>query len=125
MVELTVTRWKRHGRDRLYANLPDGTAVGWADCKTGRITVLLRQYEEAVIATLQRHLVSLEHTPARGPMSPSQASGLLPPLRADDDHAENPPGKVLQERLATESAGLPTRAVGPASPASRCRGLVA
>ncbi|SOD86504.1 Nuclease-related domain-containing protein [Streptomyces sp. Ag109_G2-15] len=41
-------------------------------------------------------------------MSPGQASGL-PPLRTDDDLAENPPGKALQERLATESAGLPTR----------------
>jgi hypothetical protein len=40
-VELKVTRWKRYGHDRLYANLPDGTVVGWADMRTGNITVLV------------------------------------------------------------------------------------
>ncbi len=35
LVELHVTRWKRYGHDRLYANLPDGTAVGWADVTSG------------------------------------------------------------------------------------------
>ncbi len=39
-MELHVTRWKRYGHDRLYANLPDGTAIGWADVTTGDITVL-------------------------------------------------------------------------------------
>jgi hypothetical protein len=39
-VELHVTRWKRYGHDRLYVNLPDGTAVGWADVMTEDIAVL-------------------------------------------------------------------------------------
>ncbi|WP_316748206.1 nuclease-related domain-containing protein [Streptomyces herbicida] len=108
MVELTVTRWKRHGHDRLYANLPDGTAAGWADCKTGQITVLLRQYQDAVIVTLQRHLPCLGQAPAPGP-KPSHRIPVLPPLSPDDDLAANPPGKALQKRLATETSGLAAR----------------
>ncbi|MFE2131682.1 hypothetical protein ACFW9X_00255 [Streptomyces sp. NPDC059466] len=35
LVELKVTRWKRYGHDRLYANLRDGAVVGWTYAKTG------------------------------------------------------------------------------------------
>lgn len=55
-MELHVTRWKRYGHDRLYANLPDGAAVGWADVATGDITVLRAEYRDDVIAVLTKHL---------------------------------------------------------------------
>lgn len=51
-MELHVTRWKRYGHDRLYANLPDGTAVGWADVRTGDITVLVAEYRDDVSTVL-------------------------------------------------------------------------
>lgn len=29
--EVTVARWWRYGKDRLYVTAPDGSAVGWCD----------------------------------------------------------------------------------------------
>ena len=58
MVQLTVVRWNLFGHDRLYANLPDGTPAGWADCRTGTITVLLGDYGDPVAAALRPHLPS-------------------------------------------------------------------
>lgn len=108
MAELMVTRWKRHGHDRLYANLPDGTAAGWADCKTGRITVLLREYQAPVLAVLQQHLHSLSQAPAPRLAAPNRLPAL-PPLTPADDLALNAPGKALQPQLAAETAGPAAR----------------
>ncbi|MFG2604636.1 hypothetical protein ACGFT2_13925 [Streptomyces sp. NPDC048514] len=61
-MELHITRWKRYGHDRLYASLSDGTAVGWADVRTGAITVLRADYRNDVIAQLTQHLQNLSET---------------------------------------------------------------
>lgn len=34
--DVTVKRWKRYGKDRLYVNAPDGATLGYADLQTGR-----------------------------------------------------------------------------------------
>ncbi|MEU5192136.1 nuclease-related domain-containing protein [Streptomyces klenkii] len=109
--KLKVTRWRRYGHDRLYVNLPDGTAVGWADCKTGETTVLCSEYRDAVIATLAQHLPSVAV-----PTSPSEAKAaggppLLPPLTPDDDLASNPPGTALRDLLVNSGPSLRQRAV--------------
>ncbi len=46
MSDLTVNPWKRHGMDRLYVNLPDGTAVAWADRPTKVVTIRVPRYRE-------------------------------------------------------------------------------
>ncbi|MGW2824145.1 nuclease-related domain-containing protein [Streptomyces sp. NPDC001443] len=100
-MELKVTRWKRYGHDRLYANLPDGTAVGWADVRTGDITVLVAEYRADVIAVLTDHL---RNNPE--PVSPQTTSRtsdaepppLLPPLTAADDLSANRPGESLRDK---------------------------
>ncbi|WP_328438542.1 NERD domain-containing protein [Streptomyces sp. NBC_00444] len=107
-VELKVVRWKRHGHDRLYANLPDGAAAGWADCKTGRITVLLGAHRDAVMAVLRQHLPGTAEAPT--PEAPAPTP-MLPPLTPDDDLAVNSPGTLLQSQVTATSAGLMTRAV--------------
>ncbi|MGW1588341.1 nuclease-related domain-containing protein [Streptomyces sp. NPDC002386] len=109
-MELNVTRWKRYGHDRLYANLPDGTAVGWADVATGDITVLRAECRDDVIAVLTKHLQSLT-----GPVPPHkapevQARPMLPPLTPADDLAVNPPGRSLRDLLAESGPGLMERA---------------
>ena len=52
MDELTVKRWTRYGKDRLYVNLPDGSRVGWLDLQTGKSTLdrpeLSAKFERAV-----------------------------------------------------------------------------
>ncbi|WP_428935394.1 nuclease-related domain-containing protein [Streptomyces sp. ACT015] len=100
-MELKVTRWKRYGHDRLYANLPDGTAVGWADVKTGEIAVLVIEYRDDVIAVLTDHL---RNNPEPGPpqKTPGTAEAevppLLPPLTAADDLSANRPGESLLDK---------------------------
>ncbi|GGX55855.1 hypothetical protein GCM10010358_07160 [Streptomyces minutiscleroticus] len=110
-MELKVTRWKRYGHDRLYANLPDGTAVGWADVRTGEITVLRAEHRDDVIAVLTRHLQNnLGPVPSdRAPEA--EACPTLPPLTPTEDLADNPPGKSLSDRLAESGPGLVKRLV--------------
>jgi len=110
-VKLNVTRWKRYGRDRLYANLSDGTAVGWADVATGDITVLRAECRDDVIAVLTKHLQSLT-----GPVPPdkapeARARPMLPPLTPADDLAVNPPGRSVRDLLAESGPGLMERVV--------------
>ncbi|MGW7336642.1 nuclease-related domain-containing protein [Streptomyces sp. NPDC054808] len=110
-MELHVTRWKRYGHDRLYANLPDGTAVGWVDVTTGDITVLRAEYRDDVIAVLTRHLQNLAEPvpPDRAPET--QARPMLPPLTPADDLAVNPPGRALRDLLDESGPGLMERVV--------------
>ncbi|NUP36364.1 MAG: NERD domain-containing protein [Streptomyces sp.] len=98
-MELRVTRWKRYGRDRLYANLPDGTAVGWADVMTGDITVLRVECRDDVIAVLTRHLQNLAEPVPPDRALEAQARSLLPPLTPADDLAVNPPGQSIRDLL--------------------------
>ncbi|MFF9048061.1 nuclease-related domain-containing protein [Streptomyces parvulus] len=110
-MELRVTRWKRYGRDRLYANLSDGTAAGWADVMTGDIKVLRAEYHNDVIAALTEHLQRLTE-----PVSPDRAPRLverltLPPLTPADDLAVNPPGASLRDLLDESGPGLVERAI--------------
>ncbi|WP_329326427.1 nuclease-related domain-containing protein [Streptomyces sp. NBC_01689] len=102
-MELKVTRWKRYGHDRLYANLPDGRAVGWADVKTGDITVLVAEYRDDVIAILTDHLRN-NPEPAQPqktlgtPQAEAEVPPLLPPLTAADDLSANRPGESLLDK---------------------------
>ncbi|MER5752637.1 nuclease-related domain-containing protein [Streptomyces sp. NPDC002088] len=113
-MELKVTRWKRYGHDRLYANLPDGTAVGWADAKTGDITVLVAEYRHDVIAVLTDHLQNNSEPvpPQKTPRTP-EAEGLplLPPLTAADDLSANRPGESLRDLLDKSGPSLIKRVV--------------
>jgi hypothetical protein len=37
--EITVARWRRYGKDRLYANHSDGSRIGWVDLQTGDVVI--------------------------------------------------------------------------------------
>ncbi|MEV7784129.1 nuclease-related domain-containing protein [Streptomyces sp. NPDC088106] len=111
LVELKVTRWKRYGHDRWYANLPDGTAVGWADVRTGDITVLVAEYRDDVIAVLTQHLRNNPEPvlPQRAPEA--EARPMLPPLTPADDLSTNRPGESLRDLLDKSGPGLIERVV--------------
>ncbi|MER5730966.1 nuclease-related domain-containing protein [Streptomyces sp. NPDC002138] len=122
MSNLTVHSWKRHGRDRLYVNLPDGTAVAWADRATKTVTIKVRKYQDEALALLRQHLgddliVSSPSTPAEEPRpaAPSQQRARptaatpprrserplpLPPLSPSEDLARNPPGAGVLGMIA-------------------------
>lgn len=110
-MELRVTRWKRYGHDRLYASLPDGTAVGWADVRTGEITVLRAEHRDDAIAVLTQHLQSIVGPVPSDRAAEAEARPMLPPLTPAEDLATNPPGKNLSDRLAESGPGLMKRLV--------------
>ncbi|MGQ3549273.1 nuclease-related domain-containing protein [Streptomyces rochei] len=110
-MELHVTRWKRYGHDRLYVNLPDGTAVGWADVTTGDVTVLRAEYRDEVITVLTKHLQGLTGPVLLDRALDAQARPMLPALTPADDLAVNTPGQSLRDLLAESGPGLMERVV--------------
>ncbi|MFB7363614.1 nuclease-related domain-containing protein [Streptomyces hydrogenans] len=92
-------------------NLPDGTAVAWADRATKAVTIKVKQYQEEALALLRAHLGDGLTVDASGsapsassvtrsrqaPPPPSRAArpASLPPLTPSEDLASNPPGARL------------------------------
>ncbi|MFB7178030.1 nuclease-related domain-containing protein [Streptomyces sp. NPDC056257] len=112
MDELRVTSWKRYGHDRLYVNLPDGTAVAWADRRTGQITFLRTGYGDAVLDALARRAAYVPSDSPDAPDAPDPVPGpTLPPLTPENDLASNRPGEELRKRLGETGPGLLGRAV--------------
>ncbi|WP_406516755.1 nuclease-related domain-containing protein [Streptomyces sp. NBC_00134] len=110
-MELKVTRWQRFGRDRLYANLPDGIAAGWADLKTWDITVLRAEYRDDVIAVLTPHLPNYPGQVHSAGAPAAEVLPTLPRLTPADDLAGNSPGESLRVLLTESGPGLWDRAV--------------
>lgn len=114
MGELKISRWRKSGHDRLYVNLPDGTAVAWADCRSGKVTVEVEDHRQEALALLKLHLTGLpaptgpapERPPAAQRARPDLASrpGLrkLPPLTSPDDLALNRPGSGIRDMLRSK-----------------------
>ncbi|MFG2750034.1 nuclease-related domain-containing protein [Streptomyces xanthophaeus] len=119
MSELTVNPWKRHGKDRLYVNLPDGTTVAWADRATKTVTIKVRKYQDDALALLRSHLgdgLALASTPTHPreprptppprlpthavPRPPTRKPAALPPLSPSVDLARNRPGASLLGLIA-------------------------
>ncbi|RFU82924.1 NERD nuclease, partial [Streptomyces triticagri] len=67
MSELRITQWQRFGHDRWYVGLPDGTAVGWLDRTTGRITITDARYGHAALDALQQAVPDYELPATRPP----------------------------------------------------------
>ena len=109
MSDLHVNRWRKNGQDRLYVNLggPQGEAVAWLNCKTGKVHILRADYESAARQMIKawqheqgdaprpsrpRNALPQQQTPA--PSIPS-----LPPLTRDNDLALNPPGAAVADKV--------------------------
>ncbi|MET7912706.1 nuclease-related domain-containing protein [Streptomyces avermitilis] len=132
MSDLTVNQWKRHGKDRLYVNLPDGTPVAWADRDSKVITVKVAEYRHEAVALLRQQLgdpVTVRtdrpaSSPPRRPRPaepPQQSSPLakprrdrrplsLPELTVADDLAKNPPGAAILSDMAVRGPSVVARA---------------
>ncbi|MFD9504024.1 NERD domain-containing protein [Streptomyces sp. NPDC060035] len=80
MQDLKVTSWQLFGHDRLYVNLPDGTAIGWADLGSGTITVLHPRYRDAVTDALARQVPDMPVLGEAVPPGPPPVP-RIPPLR--------------------------------------------
>ncbi|WP_306332145.1 nuclease-related domain-containing protein [Streptomyces sp. KL109B] len=118
---LKVVRWKRHGHDRLYVNLPDGTAVAWMDCRTGKIEILDERYRREALGSLRvyrgsqpRHekgrpaaRTPSSRRPSAAPRPRDTRRKSLPALSPGEDLAANRPGARLLGLIAERG---PTRA---------------
>jgi hypothetical protein len=85
MTGLTVTRWRRYGKDRLYVNADDGTRVGWLDVATGEWTLERDDLREAFERALAEHELpaaavagALEPAPPPTPPPPPPPATLQP-----------------------------------------------
>ena len=84
MTEWVVRRWARYGHERLYAETPGGTALGYLDVKTGR----LHSDDHSNLPMLQKavseHLaVGQPPPPPPTPSRPSSSTAALGPRRFD------------------------------------------
>ncbi|MFF1638413.1 NERD domain-containing protein [Streptomyces sp. NPDC058246] len=132
MADLTVNPWKRHGKNRLYVNLPDGTPVAWADRDSRVITVKVTEHQHEAVALLRQHLGDPltvrtdrpDSSPTRQPRpaeQPQQSSPpakprrdrrplSLPELTVADDLAKNPPGAAILSDMAVRGPSVVARA---------------
>ncbi|MGC0330623.1 hypothetical protein RKD23_003613 [Streptomyces sp. SAI-170] len=130
MSDLTVNPWRRHGKDRLYVNLPDGTTVAWADRPTKVVTIKVQRYRDEALALLRRHLGDgitvgsspvaspgasgfTPSPPSKRPVPPSNPVRRQPPARLPDpapseDLARNRPGAGVLGLIA-ERGPTPTQ----------------
>ncbi|MGW7463156.1 nuclease-related domain-containing protein [Streptomyces xantholiticus] len=91
--ELTVTAWQYFGHDRLYVNLPDGTPIGWADRRTGGITVVHARYRDDVTDVLARRAPELL-TAAPPEIRVHPGTPLAAPAPAAEPHLTAEPATV-------------------------------
>ncbi|MEU8707220.1 nuclease-related domain-containing protein [Streptomyces sp. NPDC048565] len=118
MQDLKVTSWQLFGHDRLYVNLPDGTAIGWADRGSGTITVLHPRYRDAVTDALARQVPGLpalvdEEAPAGHPAPPAPPPvPRIPPMRGMRKRGAGP-GETALRQPTPEPEPEPVREVAP------------
>ncbi|MFI6049552.1 nuclease-related domain-containing protein [Streptomyces violascens] len=97
MAGLRVTPVHRHGQARLYVSLPDGRSVAWYDRDTGRVSLLLDDRRDEVLAALRPYAVG--ELIVGPPPVPSPADLVRLSLHPDDDLAPNRPGEALLTEL--------------------------
>jgi len=108
VIDATVTRWQRFGRDRLYVTTPDGAPLGWHDLVSGRTHYETADGAAVLDATVARWREShgLPASAAAGaaprvdvvPTQPGPADGR-PSWSGPDDLAIRPVGQSLADRL--------------------------
>ncbi|MEU2676497.1 nuclease-related domain-containing protein [Streptomyces sp. NPDC007107] len=108
MQDLKVTSWQLFGHDRLYVNLPDGTAIGWADRGSGTITVLHPRYRDAVADALARQVPDLpalvgEDAPAGHPAPPVPPPvPRIPPMQGMRKRGAGPDTAAVRKPVPPE-----------------------
>lgn len=116
---LTVTRWTRYGKDRLYVSTADGRRVGWPDLQTGATTVELPEFAAVMTVVVSAHPACAgahaQETPTTAPSSfaaptPSAAPAVpIEPMATWVDLAANRPGQAAREQADAELAAMRDR----------------
>lgn len=109
MTEWIVRRWTRYGHERLYAETPGGTALGYLDLKTGRYHSDDSANLPILMRAISDHLDAQQPTAA--PVVPS-ADPVAPPTQLLADRVE---GEVIPaEPVAPEWDDLSAHRAGSA-----------
>ncbi len=107
MVQLTVQRWNRYGKSRLYVNDESGGRVGWYDLETGVPTLERSELADAFATALAPHIdgeaeltvvadVVEQQTPTR------ESEPLPEPAEPTGDLALRRPGQGVREKAEQE-----------------------
>lgn len=122
--DLTLVRWRRYGKDRLYANVADGSGIGWHDLVSGETHVDAEGRAEDLVAAVQRWrmgqpagvtdsaLVSPAPAPAHErPVEPVRARSGQESRQGSPwtDLADRRPGAMARERAVALRDAAPVR----------------
>jgi hypothetical protein len=131
MAELTVKRWRRYGKDRVYANDADGARVGWLDLQTDEVVLeredLRKAFERALAP--YREATGVERCAIEAPMAdpprepptptPAPTSSVSPPPpppaveRDSPTPGPPPPPPPTVAPASRPAAAAPFRVAGP------------
>ena len=100
MADLTTTRWRRYGQDRLYVKTNDGTDVGYIDLQTGAVDLAMPELESEV-RSLASHILRVPDTRAMPVIA------AAPPVLLGRDLAENAAGSRARARRVEVHAKAP------------------
>jgi hypothetical protein len=112
LTEWIVRRWTRYGHDRLYAEAPDGTPLGFLDLKTNEVHC----DDSSKLPLLRQALADYQaaHDTTASAASAAGAAPLVdrPALSSDpewDDLSQNRPGAGARRRARAERDAAPLR----------------
>lgn len=109
---LSVQRWSKYGKSRLYVNTDDGRRVGWVDLDTGVRTVEQAELAEEFAAAVAPHLGHSPRVPVEAmlpaPVSPPQVAVQSRPAETEgwEDLALRRPGQGVREEAQAQLAAM-------------------
>lgn len=121
MTGMTVVRWARFGKERLYVNADDGTRVGWHDLVTETSTIEQPAFADAFHAAIAAHLgspvaeIDLSTLPPPtlpSPFTPPLSSTSPPPSTLPPPSALAPPVPTAPEVPAAEAHATAAPSMG-------------
>lgn len=107
--QVTVTRWKQFGQDRIYVNTTDGTRVGWLNVTTGVRVVEVEQLRALFDRAIDEHLSS-EVSDRDGEVT---GQSLPPPTPPPPPPPPPPPVADAEHERTLESTDPPEAADQP------------
>jgi hypothetical protein len=109
-MELTVVRWRRYGKDRLYVKDPAGTDVGWWDLTTDEAHPTVPEHLEPLTTAVMAWRTD------QSPPTPASVAAVSPPPVAVPerpwiDLATNHPGDEAREKAEAARDAAPVRSL--------------
>ncbi|WP_223147804.1 nuclease-related domain-containing protein [Actinotalea sp. JY-7885] len=113
--ELSVVRWRKYGKDRLYVTAPDERRMGWCDLATGVVTVDDDADRAAVEAAVAGWRAAVPEPAQQASPAPSTNAGVTV-ITESSVAAQEPVWNDLAERRAGQAAREQAIALKHAAP---------